>query len=356
MLSSYDAKSAFAPPASTLTTSTTSLPSLYFRYVQPFLDANNLESTNNRALIGYRAVAQGPRTDDYLTTTQNYTAGVDGKAWGWDYNARLNSGIGVTTDTMAGGYLGFTCFNAAIATDQYDPIVGTGSESVARCILGSEVSRSKSTLNSLHLSGQHEFFELSGGPAIVALGADYYQQKYSGDFSSLAQANSGFEGQPSGDDRIVGGTLQAVGSSASRNNWGIYGERYLPILKSLEATASVRYDSYDKVQDKMTFSSTLDPVTGLYMRTGDADAGTRSPRLPARSASAGCRWKACWCAVPMAPASARRALPISPVCWPSTAALQAPIRARFPVPRNACPAAPSTTCCWVPTDSPAKLA
>ena len=157
--------------------------------MQSFLDANNLVSSNNRATIGFRGVAQGPRTNDYKTDYQQYLVGVDGKAWGWDYHARVSSGIGVTTDTLAGGYMGFTCFNAAIATGQYDPILGTGSENVNRCILGNQVSRSKSTLNGLHASAQHEFFELSGGPTILAFGADYYQQKYSVDYSSIAQAS-----------------------------------------------------------------------------------------------------------------------------------------------------------------------
>ena len=59
----------------------------------------------------------------------------------------------------------------------------------------------------------------------------------------------------------------------SRNNWGIYGEWYVPILKSLEATASVRYDSYDKVHSNWVFQSGPDPVTGLQMHDPDADLG-----------------------------------------------------------------------------------
>ena len=273
MLSSYDAKSQYAPGAQPLSTSLTALPSLYAKYVQTFLDANNLQSTNNRATIGFRAVAQGGRTNDYLTQSQNYGAGIDGKAWGWDYNARINSGIGVTTDTMAGGYLGYDCFQAAVKAGKYDPILGTGSDSISPCILGSQVSRSKSTLNSLHVAAQHEFFNLQGGPTILALGANYYLQKYSVDYSKLAQAFSGFEGQPEGTDLIVGGTLGAVPFGANRDNWGIYGEWYVPILKNLEATASVRYYAYDKVNSNWVFSYTVDPVTGLQMHIPDADLG-----------------------------------------------------------------------------------
>ena len=78
----------------------------------------------------FAASPRVPAPTTIKTDYQQYLVGVDGKAWGWDYHARVSSGIGVTTDTLAGGYMGFTCFNAAIATGQYDPILGTGSEIV----------------------------------------------------------------------------------------------------------------------------------------------------------------------------------------------------------------------------------
>ncbi len=65
----------------------------------------------------------------------------------------------------------------------YDPVLSTGTASINPCRLGIQYSRTKSTLNSAHVGAQHEFFELPGGPTILAFGADYIQNKYSVDWS-----------------------------------------------------------------------------------------------------------------------------------------------------------------------------
>ena len=95
---------------------------------QPFLTANGLvnSSSSNAATIGYRSVSQGGRTDDYVTDWQQYAVGVDGRAGGWDYNARITAGNSVMTDTLAGGYLDNDCFQAAINSGAYDPVIEYG--------------------------------------------------------------------------------------------------------------------------------------------------------------------------------------------------------------------------------------
>jgi iron complex outermembrane receptor protein len=275
-LSSFDTKSQYAPPAQPLgLNNTTRLPSLYAAYVQPYLTANNLvnASSSNSATIGYRAVGQGGRTDDYKTVWQQYSLGIDGRAWGWDYNARLTTGISVLTDTAAGGYTDYNLFAATVGAGLYDPVMSTGGATIKPFILGEQFSRSKSTLNNAHFGVQHDFFELQGGPTIVALGADYYYQKYSIDYSSLILSQSGFSTQPDSANYPIGGNYGQVPFGANRSNWAVYGEWFVPILKSLEATASVRYDYYDKVHSNYVFSSAVNPDTGLQDQIANADLG-----------------------------------------------------------------------------------
>ena len=58
-----------------------------------------------------------------------------------------------------------------------------------------------------------------------------------------------------------------------RDNWAAYAEWFVPITKTLEATASIRYDHYDKTHSSWVFDTNVNPVTGLYDQLPDADLG-----------------------------------------------------------------------------------
>ena len=56
----------------------------------------------------------------------------------------------------------------------------------------------------------------------------------------------------------LGGPGGQVPVDASRNNWGVYSEALFPVLKNLEFTGSLRYDSYEKVNSKFVFATNPD--------------------------------------------------------------------------------------------------
>jgi hypothetical protein len=60
-----------------------------------------------------------------------------GGAWGWDYNARLLFAQSELKDTMW-GYADSGCLNGAIAAGTYDPVLGTGGQSVQPCVLNTQ--------------------------------------------------------------------------------------------------------------------------------------------------------------------------------------------------------------------------
>ena len=79
----------------------------------PFLTANNLVNTATSIVAGDDRLSrrvQGGRTDDYMTNWQQYALGVDGKAWGWDYNARLTVRDQRRDRHAAGGYTDYNGF------------------------------------------------------------------------------------------------------------------------------------------------------------------------------------------------------------------------------------------------------
>jgi iron complex outermembrane receptor protein len=281
-LSHFETTPQYAPPAQPFGLNTTTrTPILYNTYVQPFLTANNLlivspdptDPDATLANVGYRGKSLGGRADKYETNTQQYVAGVDGSAWGWDYNARISYADAKFTDTAAGGYTDSIGFFNAIDAGLYDPIMGTGGASVAPFILDNKFYTSHSKLSNLHLGAQHNFFELSGGPTILALGLDFFKQKYNVDYGDYYLYGSGFSTQPALASFPIGGAYGQVPLGMERDNWAAYAEWFFPITKTLEATASVRYDHYDKTHSNWVFSTELNPVTGLYDQLADADLG-----------------------------------------------------------------------------------
>ena len=275
-VSEYSMKARYAPSAQPLGLSPTALPTLYNKYVVPYLTANNL-TIKGPATAGYRSVSLGGRTDDYVTDSQHLVLGFSSSALGWDYDANLTISHTGQKDIAAGGYSDFNQLSAAIASGVYDPIAGTGASSpqVQAAILHSTLSTTASDLNTLHIGAQHDLFELPGGMSVIAVGADYAQTRYKVLPSALLQSQSGYSTQPSSSDYPVGGNYGQVPFDASRNNWGVYTEWALPIVKNVDATVSGRYDSYDRVYSRYVFSAVADPVTGLQNQLDNSSQGNK---------------------------------------------------------------------------------
>jgi iron complex outermembrane receptor protein len=293
-LNHFTTNAQYAPPAQPFgINATTRVPSLYNTYVVPFLTANNLvihpgsSATSPLATVGYRGVGQGGRADDYETNGQLYAVGVDGNAWGWIYNARATWGVAHFTDTAAGGYGDTNKINAAIAAGLYDPIAGTGGASIRPFILTDRLQDTKSKQGNLHVGAQHDFFELPGGPTTLFVGLDWYTQKYDTNYSHYYLANSGFDTQPADNNVASGGGQGLIPFGASRDNWSVNGEWFFPIFKSFEATASLRYDHYDKTHSTWVFALDPDPITGLIPHIADADLGNTFSKTTGKIAA---RW------------------------------------------------------------------
>jgi iron complex outermembrane receptor protein len=62
---------------------------------------------------------------------------------------------------------------------------------------------------------------------------------------------------------------------AKRDNWGVFTELLLPVSKTLEATLSGRYDSYDKVHSDYIFATVPD-ASGLIPQLPSGDIGNSS--------------------------------------------------------------------------------
>jgi iron complex outermembrane receptor protein len=282
---------------------TTRTPILYNKYIQPFLTANNLlivspdpsDPDATLANVGYRGKSLGGRADKYETNTQQYVA-----------VSTAPHGAGTTTrgSRMAmpsSRYGGRRLYGLHRVFQRHQRRTlrsdhGTGGASVAPFILDNKFLTSHSKLSNAHLGAQHNFFELPGGPTILALGLDFFKQKYNVDYGDYYLYGSGFSTQPALPSFPIGGNYGQVPLGMDRDNWAAYAEWFVPITKTLEATASIRYDHYDKTHSNWVSRrrQSLSPACSISWRT--RTSATRSARRPTRSRRAGCRSRNCWCA------------------------------------------------------------
>jgi iron complex outermembrane receptor protein len=273
VLSSFTMQAQYAPSAQPLGLSTTRLPALYNKYVQSYLDANNLENPAGTATLGYRSVLIGGRADQYVTDARHIATGIDGTAFGWTYNASLVLSNNKVKDFAAGGYSDYAKLSDLVAAGTYDPVTGAGASSLSGALLnGTLFSTSTSDLNTIHGGAQHDLMELPGGTSIISLGGDFSQTRYQTGYNPLLLSQSGYSTQPASTNFPVGGAYGAVPFDASRNNWGVYSEILLPVTKTLEATVSGRYDSYSKVHSNYIFAPTAD-ASGLQPQLPSGDLG-----------------------------------------------------------------------------------
>jgi iron complex outermembrane receptor protein len=271
LISQFDLTSRYAPPAQQVPVDPTTNAILWNTYVVPYLNSTGQTAPN--AALGYRAVSVGGRTDDYQTRMRHLAVGWDGSFAGWDFKAELVNSHGVLTDFAAGGYLDSAQFFSAIASGSYDPVQGTGASSLSGAILHSPLNQTFTDVTTFSVGAQHPIFELAGGASILSMGAEYDRYKYRIDYSSLELSQSGFSTQPASPDYPIGGTLGVVPFEADRDNWGLFGEWFVPVLKELNATASVRFDDYAKVHSDEVFGLAANPATGLIDQLPSAKLG-----------------------------------------------------------------------------------
>jgi len=277
--SDTDVTAQFAPPAQPLGIGVNQFSTLYQKYIVPFLQANNLDLYNplgSKAPVkmGYRPISVGGRADDFETFASHFAAGIDGQFGDWTYNARATASHNRVADRAAGGYLDSAKFQQLVAAGTVDPLAGTGGDSLKPALLnGLTFSTSYSDLDMIHVGAQHDIFQLPGGTSVLSVGADYGYQSYKVNYADIIAANSGFEGQPDLNDAVIGGNAGAVPSNVDRKNSAVFAEMLLPVHKTLELTASGRYDNYQRAYSKYNWAVEADPATGVTPRVANGPVG-----------------------------------------------------------------------------------
>lgn len=263
VVSRFSSTARYAPAAQPLTTFVTDPASgqrtvnpnyigAYNTYVVPVLPSLGVDPAQvTDAFLYYRGVDAGGRTDKWSTDALHAVIGADLKLGRWDVSASWTHSRNKQKDDAVAGYISADRFEALVRSGAYNPYLvnPNGSEALAPAVLRENLNTIRSRIDVANLRASLDVFNLPGGRASLGAGADFTRQRYASSPAPILQGPG--PQHPAWTDVGIGKAetgQQAL--DARRDNWGVYGELLLPLLTRLEATAAVRYDSYDAVDKR----------------------------------------------------------------------------------------------------------
>ena len=266
-LSDYKTKPRFAPPAQPGIFMTQALVD---RHVTPYLaqlgiPAGSFYPVGDPSFqgpsINLRVYDAGGRTDEYRTKTAHIVVGAEGALGDIDYTIYGTHSENKFTDTLTSGYLSSNKFNALIANGSFDPLaagIGTSAAVLAPAVLHQVFDSSKSELDIFSVKASKPLFKLGAGDLALGLGLDAGKQRFVDTPSAIAMGQNAL--QPTFTDTPIGGSSGALPFDSKRSTTGIYAEVVAPVVKSLELSGAVRYDSFTAVTNSNNFDAAGNPI------------------------------------------------------------------------------------------------
>lgn len=206
------------------------------------------------AFFYFRARDAGGRADEWKTEAKHLVVGVDSTLAGWDVNATYTHSENTQEDNAVSGYMSSNKFNALVKSGAYNPFIinPNASAILAPAVLNQNLQTTTSKIDVVSAHTSKELFAMAGGAASLGLGADFTKQKYDDVYSSISKGPGPQNPDATATDTMIGGGTGAQDLSASRQSWGTFGELLMPVMKNMDVTAAVRYDSYDAVKKNNT--------------------------------------------------------------------------------------------------------
>jgi iron complex outermembrane receptor protein len=231
----------------------------YFtQYVAPYLtEAQRAQATG--ANVKYRLYDMGNRTYEYNTKATHAVGGVQGVAAGWDLTTAVTFSKSKQPQNYLAGFPLADKFEAGMQNRAFDPFPYTLGQMPANQLQALIATGFVGNYNTVDIdmvaldgNAQRPLFKMAGGDAILSFGFDARKTGYAlAANPAVANAEILFDDvQPEFD--------------LSRKSYGAYAEMLLPVTKTLEATASVRFDSISGVDDsrnRQKFGDTEDSTT-----------------------------------------------------------------------------------------------
>ncbi|MGQ3004153.1 MAG: TonB-dependent receptor plug domain-containing protein [Hydrogenophaga sp.] len=207
-----------------------------------------------------------PANDISTLQSGRFLVGIEGVVAGWDVDAAIMHSR-QENERLQQNRLRSSKLTASIASGTYR--FGKVNTPEAIASVGSDaINTGDSTITSVDLRASREIFDLPGGRAAIAVGAEYRQEE----LNSVPDAN-----YLAGD--YIG--LVANGASGKRKASAAFSELSMPVLKSLELQAALRFEHYsdfgNSTTGKLGFKYAAIP-SQLAFR-GTAATGFRAPSI-----------------------------------------------------------------------------
>lgn len=221
----------------------------------------------------YRTLELGPRTNQVTTDEYRILVGASGLVAGWDYNTGVYYTESKATENYQGGYVLESKLLPAMYSGQINPFANNTGEGLS-LLQSTQITGDvrSSTLKQWTVDGvaSREIMKLPAGGLLLAVGAQYYNQKYDDNPSPIL-----------GSSDIIGGAGEQPVVSGSRDVYAFFGELSAPIIKTLDAQLALRYDHYSD------FGGNWSPKAGLRWQPsnmilvrGSYGQGFRAPTIP----------------------------------------------------------------------------
>ena len=222
--------------------------------------------------VNWRPTEAGQREINSLGAADRLSIGAEGLAWGWDYKTGFTLSESRSAEWFTGGYVRDDAFAAGVANGILNPFGlqdAAGKAYLDSVALRGKVQDGKTRNTGIDAKISRELWELAGGKAAVAFGAELRREEadffVNRDIAGQA-ASSGLSGSQS--------------TSGSRTIKAVFGEISLPLIKDLDVSFATRFDDYSDAGNTTNPKLALryQPAKQVLLR-GSASTGFRAPTL-----------------------------------------------------------------------------
>ena len=223
----------------------------------------------------WRDMPNGQRADRNTNTQQRFTLSLEGSAAGWDYAVGVSRNQNKVDEELTGGYASGPLIYEGVLTGVINPFGAqraAGQALLDRAGATGLILYAKGTTTNIDAHASRELGDWfsAGRPAAIAVGTEFRKEKFTQqanpDYATIVVDSTGID--------------PATYSAGSRKVSAVYTELNVPLLKSLDVTAAVRYDKYNDFGNTTNpkFSFRFQPMKELLFR-GSYSTGFRAPSL-----------------------------------------------------------------------------
>ncbi len=225
--------------------------------------------------LRWRDTTSGGRQEMTTNTQHRVVLQYSGTAYSWDYQVAGSYNENKIADRLTNGYTDGTLVMAGLLNGTINPFgdqSAAGTALLNQAAARGELFKAKGTVTSVDAKASREIGDWfgSGRQSAVAFGSEFRYEKFSdvanSDFAALVVNSTGFD--------------PGTNNVGNRHVSAAYAELNVPVLKSLDFTAAIRYDKYSD------FGNTTNPKGGFRFQPiqqvlfrGSYSTGFRAPSL-----------------------------------------------------------------------------